>query len=379
MNQIACDCDCFLSFYRGKDLIGRKNEERIAKLCVELKNRNLILCSEYAKDQKKNIDRSQCVLVFITEEYIKKANGDRGANDEIKIEFEYSLNAKSRVLMIPIAMDAVCKNKEAWRGPVSLLSNTIPVNFQDDSLLKSAADELYRQITKRIIPLHGVIMPPKLPAPPQTVKELLLGDASKSVSSTYHVGASVPYEVVDEVVESKLSTGEGCRHFMRECRIMQCVSDTHGCIAWNAEEVTVRFSAPAFVTAAKKAAMMAKNAPSRHVQVYPDGEYEGQFESFFEKREGYGVFSRKDGAVYSGEFQNDKIHGMGVITFATGEVYEGEWKDGKKSGFGYMRAPGGWTYEGEFFDGSRHGHGVLKYLSVPSSNSFILTLMSPLS
>jgi hypothetical protein len=106
-------------------------------------------------------------------------------------------------------------------------------------------------------------------------------------------------------------------------------------------QITSRFTAPAFKTQARKAAMIANAAPSRHIQVYPDGEYEGQFNSYFEYREGYGVYTWKNGTVYAGEFKKDLMNGLGIIRLQNGDVYEGEWKNGKKHGFGFNHSSDG--------------------------------------
>lgn len=41
------------------------------------------------------------------------------------------------------------------------------------------------------------------------------------------------------------------------------------------------------------------------------------------KREGYGKFVYADGAVYEGQWVDDRIHGDGVAIFASGNRYEG--------------------------------------------------------
>lgn len=41
------------------------------------------------------------------------------------------------------------------------------------------------------------------------------------------------------------------------------------------------------------------------------------------KREGFGKFVYADGAVYEGQWIDDRIHGEGVAIFASGNRYEG--------------------------------------------------------
>ena len=53
-----------------------------------------------------------------------------------------------------------------------------------------------------------------------------------------------------------------------------------------------------------------------------------------------------------GSIGNDKKEGYGVFTFRDGRVYEGEWKDGKQHGRGLFRKKN-ITREGIWEDGER--------------------------
>lgn len=82
------------------------------------------------------------------------------------------------------------------------------------------------------------------------------------------------------------------------------------------------------------------------------------------KREGKGRFERCDGAVYDGEWKEDKMNGRGTFTYANGDVYIGHWKAGAKHGRGeyvyckessISKAPA--KYRGEFRNGLAEGQG----------------------
>ena len=42
----------------------------------------------------------------------------------------------------------------------------------------------------------------------------------------------------------------------------------------------------------------------------------------------------ENGAIYEGDFKNDKSHGHGVFTYANGDKYTGDYKDDKRHGKG---------------------------------------------
>lgn len=76
--------DVFLSHNWGNDTYGRDNHARVERLREELESKGIkTWCDEY--EMKGNtifepiaegIDNSKKVIVFVTEEYIKKANGE---------------------------------------------------------------------------------------------------------------------------------------------------------------------------------------------------------------------------------------------------------------------------------------------------------------
>ena len=66
--------------------------------------------------------------------------------------------------------------------------------------------------------------------------------------------------------------------------------------------------------------------------------------------------SKKNGDVYTGDFEADNPDGMGRYVFANGDVYEGEIKQGALTGNGKKIMKSG-VYEGEFLNGAYHGMG----------------------
>ena len=60
--------------------------------------------------------------------------------------------------------------------------------------------------------------------------------------------------------------------------------------------------------------------------------YEGEWRD--NKRDGYGIQSWPDGSKYIGQWENDKANGHGKLYHADGDVYDGQWVDDKAQGQG---------------------------------------------
>jgi len=65
---------------------------------------------------------------------------------------------------------------------------------------------------------------------------------------------------------------------------------------------------------------------------------------------GKGVFRKKNGNTYEGEYKYDKCEGFGVYRFNNGDKYEGMWKNGLKTGQGTISWSNGRKFEGRFAD-----------------------------
>lgn len=63
----------------------------------------------------------------------------------------------------------------------------------------------------------------------------------------------------------------------------------------------------------------------------------------------------ENGAVYKGQWKNEKRHGFGVQIWPDGAKYEGYWKDHKASGQGKFWHADGDVYDGEWKEDKAHG------------------------
>lgn len=120
------------------------------------------------------------------------------------------------------------------------------------------------------------------------------------------------------------------------------------------------------------------------IQTWKDGAvYKGNFME--NKANGLGFFKHSDGDDYRGEFINDRACGYGVYKHSNGATYEGFWLDdcqngigeefwnddshyrgnyfrGKKQGIGSYKWADGSRYEGEWFENCLHGYVI--YLNI---------------
>ena len=76
-------------------------------------------CTHNIQESMANgIDNSKKVIVFVTEEYIKKANGEseRGTMDNVYREFNYIRNRVKVCNIITVVMEEGAKDLSKWRG-----------------------------------------------------------------------------------------------------------------------------------------------------------------------------------------------------------------------------------------------------------------------
>ncbi len=80
---------------------------------------------------------------------------------------------------------------------------------------------------------------------------------------------------------------------------------------------------------------------------------------------GIGTYQWKNGATYTGQFENGNRNGYGQYTFNNGDVYVGEWQNNERQGYGvyfYYKDPAGYkSYSGEWVKGLRSGIGIIEF------------------
>ncbi|MBK8502758.1 MAG: hypothetical protein IPL46_11355 [Saprospiraceae bacterium] len=78
-------------------------------------------------------------------------------------------------------------------------------------------------------------------------------------------------------------------------------------------------------------------------------------------KNGKGVYRYQNGAIYSGDFSQNKPDGIGTLIFSNGNKYVGHWKSSRKEGEGKMIFTSGETYSGQFVANRFHGYGIYQF------------------
>ncbi len=153
----------FLSHDWGID---GNNHRRVRQVSEALKSRGLItwideerLVNEIDEKIIDGIDHAECMLIFVTENYVTKVNGGN-YKDYCKREFEYGFEVFGREKMIVVVFDELMKDRKMWRGLISFnLGSTIYHNLSQifkESLclsekdINALIDELYGRIVDTI-------------------------------------------------------------------------------------------------------------------------------------------------------------------------------------------------------------------------------------
>ena len=64
------------------------------------------------------IDKTQLVLVFVTQRYIEKVQGTFSDRDNCKLEFQYAVGNKSLQYVIPVNMEHRTRKPAVWPGKI---------------------------------------------------------------------------------------------------------------------------------------------------------------------------------------------------------------------------------------------------------------------
>lgn len=97
------------------------------------------------------IDRSEIILVFITQTYIQKVAALKGSQDFCRFEFNYTVQRKGPFLMQAVVMENRCRDVSKWEGPVGgNLGFALYFDFVDDNNFDEKIDRLAELIRKRI-------------------------------------------------------------------------------------------------------------------------------------------------------------------------------------------------------------------------------------
>ena len=148
--------DVFLSHNWGTDEEGRDNHERVTLINEALKK--LGYCTWFDEEDltgdiddkiAKGIEQTKCVIVFMTQKYLNKVNGDN-ANDYCKTEFYHASNVKTKDKMVAVIMEP-CMTGREWMGRVGLCLNRkifidMSDNVKDENYLMEKMKSLQKEL-----------------------------------------------------------------------------------------------------------------------------------------------------------------------------------------------------------------------------------------
>lgn len=123
---------------------------------VQQKGVKIWLDEEELKDdirggKEKGISYSSHVLVFITDNYMRKANkqGPKGELDNVFYELSSLDHTKRRVKILPIVLEPRCLDTSKWFGKVATLGSLLSIDFTEDSLLEKASSLLFERLAEK--------------------------------------------------------------------------------------------------------------------------------------------------------------------------------------------------------------------------------------
>jgi hypothetical protein len=276
----------------------------------------------------KGMDQSKKVIVFVTKEYIKKANGEaeRGTMDNVYREFNYISNHFQSYDITPVVMEEGVKCMSKWCGTFGIsLIGQLYVDYTEDLGLSQCLE---------------------------TLQEFILGKREIS----YNDGSFYEGPVNDKMQ----------RHGYGK------LTDRHGNVyegKFNEDKKDDRHASVAYKKSGVKFEGRFQNdkiCPStRGTLTLKDGTVmEGSFMLASPK---IGAFDgldvtftdAKSGNKYIGDIKANKIEGRGRMEYKDGAVYEGAWENGNKDGGGKMNYRNGDVYSGQWESDMRHGEGEL--------------------
>jgi len=120
--------DVFLSHDWGQDGEARATHPRVSTVNSYLKSMGIRTWFDEERMQGNVLDRmctgiddSECVVVFVTQNYVDKVGGVNGPQDNCKKEFEYAERTKGADKLISVVFEPSVKKTSLWRGGVGMV------------------------------------------------------------------------------------------------------------------------------------------------------------------------------------------------------------------------------------------------------------------
>ena len=136
--------------------MGRSNHERVSEVNRELKQIGYRTWFDEERMQgnihdamTEGIEKTKCVIVFLTKKYIEKVNGN-DETDNCKLEFNYAFIRKKLIVLVVMEEEA----KEAMK--IGVLGMKIGAKLYIDMSRELKIGELVEQLKRQEIHLNNV-------------------------------------------------------------------------------------------------------------------------------------------------------------------------------------------------------------------------------
>jgi len=428
-SQESKEFDVFLSHNWGDDTKGRNNKQRVHRIYEELKRHGVKpWYDEYEMDgnildcMAKGIGDSKKAIVFVTEEYIRKAEDEAnplGKRDNCYREFNYIVGHKDAKEIIPVAMEDSVRDPSKWNGLVGMsLAGSVYIDCSSDFMISNCVQELRKRIFD--IDSKGGIGEQKFKD--GTYTGALNDQGQRHGRGRMKYRNKSIYE--GTFVNNKREDPHGVIVYPNGVKFVGCFKNDQrkptGTLILENGSMEGRFLGSNKVGRFDgQEVAFTDNMGNRYVgdikanqlggngkMVYANGSvymgafkngqrqgrgeikyrngdwYSGNWEYDQKHGEGKSDFVNKDrytggyhrdlihgegvyvsfkGSFYEGEFENNKRHGFGKLVSSDRRVTRGQWNDGKLHGMGYREYRNGDKYKGYFNMNFRHGEGEMLF------------------
>ena len=207
----------FLSHNWGTDELDRDNHQRVSIINKELKRMGYKtwfdedrLRGDIDKQMTKGIEQTKCVIVFITQKYYDKVNGEI-ANDNCYLEFSHAKRIKTSNKMIAVVMEPCMTKAKEWKGEVGMhLGGKIYID-----MTKNVENKTY--LRKQLEKLENELLNMKV----QPMKNINENITEKKRKSGIFLFLTIQYTVKGNF-KIMISLRESCSYFL-ECFLFVCL------------------------------------------------------------------------------------------------------------------------------------------------------------
>ena len=158
MRGTAFEFDVFISHAWDPDDAGRDNHARAKRLNARLQSLGLKTWFDDERTEGLNLKRmaegiegSVVSLVCVTRRYMEKVSESAGNN--CKFEFEYALNKRTTLNMLPVVMEASMTDTSRWNGTLGMVLGRViyhKLTSDDDAEFDHAVTAIAAAIRKKV-------------------------------------------------------------------------------------------------------------------------------------------------------------------------------------------------------------------------------------